>query len=155
MRTRRASTVTVTDNAGNPAEVSITFPAVAKGDQTLTGFAYSADSVTFGDTAPTLTAPSGAVGTLGYAATASTVCSVNATAGALTIAGVGECEITVTAASTDHYNAGRATYVRVDGERGRHAVAEPGRHRHGRHGQHRREDGGFQYHRRHRRRGGG
>ena len=111
MRTPRASTVTVTDNAGNPAEVSITFPAVAKGDQTLTGFAYSADSVTFGDTAPTLTAPSGAVGTLGYAATASTVCSVNATAGALTIVGVGECEITVTAASTDHYNAGRATYT--------------------------------------------
>ena len=35
------ATVTVTDTAGNTDTVDITFPAVAKGDQTLTGFAYS------------------------------------------------------------------------------------------------------------------
>ena len=32
------ATVTVTDTAGNPTTVSIAFPAVAKADQTLTGF---------------------------------------------------------------------------------------------------------------------
>ena len=41
------ATVTVTDTAGNTATVDITFPAVAKGDQTLTGFAYSPASVTY------------------------------------------------------------------------------------------------------------
>ena len=41
-------TVTVTDAAGNPATVSLTFPLVTKGDQDLSGFAYSANSVTFG-----------------------------------------------------------------------------------------------------------
>ncbi len=41
-------TVTVSDSGGNSATVSITFPAVAKGDQTLSGFAYSASSVVFG-----------------------------------------------------------------------------------------------------------
>ena len=49
--------MTVTDAAGNPATVSLTFPLVAKGDQDLSGFAYSADSVTYGTTAPTVTAP--------------------------------------------------------------------------------------------------
>ena len=38
-------TVTVSDSAGNPATVDITFPAVDKGDQTLSGFQYSAASV--------------------------------------------------------------------------------------------------------------
>ena len=103
--------MTVTDTAGNPADVSITFPAVAKGDQTLTGFAFSPDTVTFGDTAPTLTAPSVAVGALSYTATPSTVCSVNATTGALTIAGVGDCDVTATAAGTDNYNEATATYT--------------------------------------------
>ena len=56
-----SATVTVTDTAGNPATVSIAFPAVAKGDQTLTGFAYSAATVTYGDTAPAVTAPRGSV----------------------------------------------------------------------------------------------
>ena len=106
-----SATVTVTDTAGNPVDVSITFPAVDKGDQTLTGFAYSSNSVTFGDTAPTLTEPSGAVGALSYTATPSTVCSVNATTGALTIAGVGDCMVTATAAGTDHYNEATAMYT--------------------------------------------
>ena len=41
-------TVTVSDTAGNTDTVDLTFPAVGKGDQPLSGFAYSADSVTFG-----------------------------------------------------------------------------------------------------------
>ena len=103
------ATVTVTDTAGNPAEVSITFPAVAKGDQTLTGFEYSANSITFGDSAPTVTAPPSAVGTLSYTATPAAVCTVDETSGALTIVGAGACEVTVTAASTDEYNEAAAT----------------------------------------------
>ena len=51
--------------------MSITFPAVAKGNQTLTGFAYSPATVTYGDTAPTVTAPSGVQTTLSYSATPS------------------------------------------------------------------------------------
>ena len=148
-----SATVTVTDTAGNPADVSITFPAVDKGDQTLTGFAYSSNSVTFGDTAPTLTAPRGAVGTLGYTATPSRVCTVNATTGALTIAGVGNCAVTATAAGTDHYNEATAMYtvtVNAAGTLSLNLNAMATR----RHGEHRREDGGVQYLRRHRHRGG-
>ena len=75
------ATVTVSDTAGNTVEVSITFPAVARGDQTLTGFQYSASSVAFGSTAPTVTAPGGVVTTLSYSATPSTVCTVNSSSG--------------------------------------------------------------------------
>ena len=39
--TTATATVTVTDTAGNPADVSITFPMVAKGDQKLTDFSYT------------------------------------------------------------------------------------------------------------------
>ena len=42
------ATVTVRDGAGNAATVDIAFPAVAKGEQTLSGFGYSASSVMFG-----------------------------------------------------------------------------------------------------------
>ena len=104
-------TVTVSDAAGNTAEVSITFPAVAKGDQTLTGFGYSASSVTFGSTAPTVTAPTGVQTTLSYAATPSEVCTVDPSSGALTLAGVGGCEVTVTAAGADNYNEATATFT--------------------------------------------
>ena len=97
-------TVTVSDTAGNTDTVDITFPAVAKGDQTLSGFSYSASSVTFGSAAPTVTAPGGAQGDLSYAATPSTVCTVDATTGVLTLAGVGSCTVTVTAAATADYN---------------------------------------------------
>ena len=51
--------VTVSDTAGNSDTVAIDFPAVTKGEQTLTGFKYSATSVTFGGTVPTLSAPTG------------------------------------------------------------------------------------------------
>ena len=104
-------TVTVTDSAGNPTTVSLAFPTVDKGDQTLTGFAYSPDTVTFGNTAPTVTAPRGAQTTLEYSTTPSTVCTVDSGTGALTLAGVGECVITVTAESSDNYNQARATFT--------------------------------------------
>ncbi len=102
-------TVTVSDSGGNTDTVDITFPAVAKGDQTLSGFSYSASSVTFGSAAPTVTAPSGAQGALSYAASPSDVCTVDATTGALTLAGVGSCAVTVTAAATADYNAATDT----------------------------------------------
>ena len=105
------ATVTVSDTAGNTAEMSITFPAVARGDQTLTGFQYSAPSVAFGSAAPTVTAPGGVETTLSYAATPSAVCTVNASTGALTLAGVGNCEVTATAASTANYNEATATFT--------------------------------------------
>ena len=104
-------TVTASDTAGNTAEVSIAFPAVAKGEQTLTGFQYSASSVTFGSTAPTVAAPGGVVTTLSYSATPSTVCTVNSTTGALTLAGVGSCVITATAAGTDDYDETTVTFT--------------------------------------------
>ena len=105
------ATATVTDAAGNPATVDIVFPMVAKGDQTLSGFKYSAASVTYGDTAPSLTAPGGAEGALSYTATPSMVCSVVSGTGALTIAGVGECVITATAAATTNYKEATAAFT--------------------------------------------
>ena len=105
------ATVTVSDAAGNTVEVSIAFPAVAKGDQTLTGFQYSASSVAFGSAAPTVTAPGGVVTTLSYSATPSTVCTVNSSSGALTLAGVGDCVITATAAGTDDYDEATAMFT--------------------------------------------
>ena len=109
------ATATVSDAAGNTAEVSITFPAVAKGDQILTGFQYSASSVTFGSAAPTVTAPTGVQTTLSYSATPSSVCTVDPSSGALTLVGAGSCEITATAAGTDDYNEASASYtVTVD-----------------------------------------
>ena len=106
-----SATVTVKDTAGNAATVSITFPAVARGNQTLTGFAYSPATVTYGGTAPTVTAPSGVQTTLSYSATPSDVCTVDSSTGALTLAGAGECAITVTAAPNDDYNRGTASYT--------------------------------------------
>ena len=103
--------MTVTDTAGNPATVSITFPMVAKGDQTLTGFRYSSSAVTFGSTAPTVLAPGGVQTTLSYSATPSTVCTVGASTGVLTLVGAGSCEITARAASTDNYNEATATFT--------------------------------------------
>ena len=105
------ATVTVTDAAGNPATVDIVFPMVAKGEQVLSGFKYSAETVAYGDTAPSLTAPMGAEGALSYTATPSTVCTVNATTGALTIEGLGECVITARAADTTNYNEATAAFT--------------------------------------------
>ena len=104
-------TVTVNDTAGNPADASIAFPAVTKGDQALTGFAYSPATVTFGAAAPTLTAPTGAQGTLSYAASPAEVCTADATSGALTLDGAGDCVVTATAESTDNYNQATADFT--------------------------------------------
>ena len=83
---------------------------MAKGAQVLSGFAYSAASVTFGSAAPAVTAPGGAQGALSYAATPADVCTVEASTGALTLAGVGSCEVTVTAAGTADYEEASATF---------------------------------------------
>ena len=106
-----SATVTVKDTAGNAADASITFPAVAKGAQTLTGFVYSSASVAFGGTAPAVTAPGGVQTTLSYSATPTTVCTVDASTGALTLVGVGACEITATAASSADYNEATAAFT--------------------------------------------
>ena len=98
------ATVTVTDTAGNPGPVSIPFPAVAKGEQTLADFRYAPDTVTFGDAAPTVMHPTEARTAVSYAATPPEVCTVNAMSGALTFVGVGTCTITATAEGTANYN---------------------------------------------------
>ena len=103
--------VTVKDTAGNAATVDIAFPMVAKGAQTLSGFQYSANAVTFGDTAPTVTVPSGARGALSYSATPLAVCTVDPSSGALTIVGAGDCEVTVTAAVTADYEVATAMFT--------------------------------------------
>ena len=136
-----SATVTVTDTAGNPATVSIAFPAVARGNQTLTGFAYSPATVTYGDTAPAVTAPGGVQTTLSYSATPSDVCTVDASTGALTPVEVGACVITATAAGTADWNQATATFTVTVAAAGRPG-AEPRHHCRGRHGQHRREGGG-------------
>ena len=94
----------------NYEAASVTFNlTVAKADQTLEGFAYSASQVNFGTT-PTVTAPSGARTEVTYAATPAPVCTVDSDSGALTIVGGGTCAITATAAQTADYNAGTATF---------------------------------------------
>ena len=105
------TTVTVTDTAGNPGEVAIAFPAVAKGDQTLTGFAYSPADITYGDPAPTLTAPTGAQGALSYASDTPAVCTVDPGSGALTIVAAGTCTVRATAAATPDYAEASDTFT--------------------------------------------
>ena len=106
------ATVTVSDLAGNSATTTITFPAVDKGDQALSGFQYSASSVTFGSTTiPSVTAPTGVRTTLSYSATPAEVCGVNPSSGALTLVGAGTCEITATAAASVGYNEATASFT--------------------------------------------
>ena len=66
--------------------------------------------MTFGSAAPTVTAPGGVETTLSYTATPADVCTVEASTGALTLAGVGSCEVTVTAAGTADYEEASATF---------------------------------------------
>ena len=104
--------VTVTDAAGNSSPVSIKFPKVDKGEQTLSGFGYGAKSQNF-DARPVLAAPAGAA--LGvplvYATTTPEVCSVGETSGALTFLDAGDCTITVTAGGNTNYDEGEATFT--------------------------------------------
>ena len=105
--------VTVSDAAGNTAAVNLVFPAVDKGDQTLSGFAYSPASVAFGSTAPTPTGPSGAQTTVSYSVSEDSVsvCSVDPNTGELTINGVGACAVTATAAGSANYNEASAPFT--------------------------------------------
>ena len=105
----QTTTVIVTDAAGNSQEVVVTFPAVSKGHQSLTDFAYTPLSITFGDPPPSITAPTGAPGAaISYITNSPSVCAVDASTGALAIIGDGTCTITATASSTDDYEGTRA-----------------------------------------------
>ena len=106
----RQATVTIADNVGNTVAATITFPVVAKGEQTLTGFAYGASQITYNDSVPALTVPSGAVTALEYTAAPATVCSVDGSSGTLTINAVGICTITVSAPANANYNQASATF---------------------------------------------
>ena len=74
---------------------------INEGSFTLTWTGYSSNSATFADSAPTLTAPTtGPTGVATFAySTTSSACSVDASTGALTIDGAGDCEVKVTATS--------------------------------------------------------
>ena len=67
--------------------------------------------MTYGDTAPAVTAPGGVQTTLSYSATPSDVCTADASTGALTLVGVGECVITATAAGAADYNEATAAFT--------------------------------------------
>ena len=98
------ATVTATDTADNPGTATITFPPVAKGDQTLEGFGYSASRIRYLDPAPALIQPAGARTPVTYSAVPATVCTVDANTGALTIKAGGICTITASADGDDNYN---------------------------------------------------
>ena len=77
--------MTVSDTAGNSATVPITFPAVDKGDQALSGFEYSASSVTYGSAAPDRHRAHGRADDPGlYGDVPPSVCAVDPSSGALT-----------------------------------------------------------------------
>ena len=117
--TANAATATVdirlTDTAGNTTDdttdVEIIFPIVAIGSQTLVGFAYSANTATLGQLAPTVIAPMGAQTPLTYSSSTSAVCTVDAGTGALTLVATGDCDITVTASMTANYNEATADFT--------------------------------------------
>ena len=134
-------TVTITDDAGNETTVSLAFPAVSKGEQDLAGFAYTPSSLTFGDTAPSLSAPADPKGALTYSAAPSSVCTVNAGTGALTIAGAGACVVEATAAATADYEA-RTVSTTVTVEPAGTLTLSPGRDCRRQRGEHRGEGGG-------------
>ena len=105
------ATVALTDEAGNPGTADIAFPAVAKGDQDLSAFAYATGTVMHGADAPALTAPDGAHTPLSYTAAPAAVCTVDSATGALTLVGLGTCTVTVTAEANDHYDEATAEFV--------------------------------------------
>ena len=105
-------TVTAAVTADYEVATAMFTVTVAPGAQTLSGFRYSCgNTVTFGDTAPAVTMPSGAQGALSYSATAPAVCTVDPGSGALTIVGVGDCEVTVTAAVTADHEVATAMFT--------------------------------------------
>ena len=87
-------------------------PLTNKSFSTLSGFAYSPATITYGDNqTPTLTAPTGGQGSLSYNTDSTGVCSVNADTGALTISAAGACTVTVVAAATDSHFEARDTFT--------------------------------------------
>ena len=106
-------TVTIADDAGNETTVSLTFPAVSKGEQDLSEFGYTPPTVTFDDAAPSLSAPSDPKGAVTYSAmpSSSSVCRVDASTGALAIVAAGTCEVTATAAATADYEAASEAFT--------------------------------------------
>ena len=104
-------TVTAAVTADYEVATAMTAVTVAQGAQTLSGFQYSSNTVTFGDTAPAVTMPSGAQGALSYSALPPAVCTVDPVSGALTIVGAGDCEVTVTAAVTADYEVATAMFA--------------------------------------------
>ncbi len=96
--------IVITDRAGNASQEALQFPAVGKGAQTLSGFAYTPSSVTIGSPAPVVTPPSGAVGALSYGSEFTDKCTVDNANGALTVLATGTCTIVATAAMTANYH---------------------------------------------------
>ena len=114
LQSKTKHTLTATDADGDEAAIEIWITVVAprpKVAQTLTGFAYTPATMTYGEPNPVLTAPSGAVGTLTYEVTpaSESVCTVVETTGALTIDTAGTCTVTALAAETPTHLAGTAT----------------------------------------------
>ena len=105
------ATVSVADQAGNSSSVNISFPEVEKGDQVLSGFAYSASSASTAKPAPTVIPPSGVRTTLSYAALPESVCSVDDSTGELSLSGAGRCTITASASADANYNAAAADFI--------------------------------------------
>ncbi len=110
-------TIRLTDEAGNTTDnatdVTITFPMVARGSQTLDGFAYTPATVALNaPTLPTVTPPSGAQtgSTLSYTSGDTNICTVDS-AGALMLVAEGACVITVTASATPNYNEATDTFT--------------------------------------------
>ncbi len=89
----------------------ITFPAVGKGSQDLSGFGYSSTSVIIGATLP-VTPPALADGAIpAYSTTAAAnVCVVDGTSGEVRGLAMGACPVTVTVAATTHYDVTSATF---------------------------------------------
>ena len=107
-------TIGLTDTNDNPGSVSLTFPMVERGSQTLSDFAYDSPTATALQLVPpTLSAPTGAVSgsTLSYASGNTNICAVDATTGALTLLTAGDCVITVTASVTPNYNEATDTFT--------------------------------------------
>ncbi|WP_425155493.1 Ig-like domain-containing protein [Candidatus Palauibacter sp.] len=108
--------VLATDDAGNETETpaTITFPAVAKGDQTLEGFGYSPSRIAYGAPRPTLDTPPGARTPVTYSAVPDSVCTVVSSTGRLSIEGGGICTITASAEGDDNYSpAADTSFVQV------------------------------------------
>ena len=110
-----ATQIVVHDRAGNSVTVRLSLPRVEGLAQELSGFAYSPAEIDLGDDAPTLTAPTGALGALTYSASPASVCTVDEDNGALEIEAEGTCTVVATAAATARHEPGTAmASVKID-----------------------------------------